>query len=238
MLSQPEHLTETGPALWAMLQEVVALYNVDGDVVLPERWCVMPERVPALGAVVADDEQIVIGRHEMDRLFETASGRYEGTLDAGPLAERVHALLAERGVEPAALHLVTDQELTPPPEWRYILWDGKDDWGVVSLAPMDPNYWGMLTPDRTRQIKSRARAASISHVGELLGLERCKNPRCFLFANVDSVLRLDRMISIGKEHPEFAHREAIGYSSRDGADLAAPEPLLGSEGLGSEEWTP
>ena len=236
MLSEPEHFTETGTALWAMLEEVVALYNVDGEVVVPKRWCVTPEPVPALDAVVANDEQMVIGRDEMDWLFEKASGRYERTLDAGLVAERVRALLAERGVAPAALHLVTDQELTPPPQWRYILWDGGDDWGVVSIAPMDPDYWGMPRTDGTRQIKRRARAASISLVGELLGLKRCKNPRCFLFADVDAVLRLDRMTCIGTEHPEFRRDEAIGYSNRDGADLAAPAPLLGREALDSEEW--
>src|SRR5262245_55590428 len=84
--------------------------------------------------------------------------------------------------------IVTDVEIAPPADWRYIIWDAFPEGVVVSLAPLDPLYWGERTSadERVGTIKSRVRAANLSIVGQLVGLTRCDNDECFLFADVDS----------------------------------------------------
>ena len=73
---------------------------------------------------------------------------------------------------------------------------------VVSLAPLDPRYWGERMPhdERVGTIKRRARAAMLAIVGALVGLQRCANDRCYLFADINSVLQLDEMTHLGPEH--------------------------------------
>lgn len=232
LLANPEHYESTGPALWAMLEEVALLYNVGGQVVHPVRRYVTPEPVHALEAVASQEEQLVVGSGIVPLL--ATPGRYAGTLDPEPLADRVRAMLSEYGHEAGTLQVVTDQEITPPPDMRYILWQGANDWGVVSIAPMDPEYWGLLDEEPTAQIKRRARAAAISQVGSMLDLERCGNPRCFMYGNVDSVLRLDRMRLIGDEHPDFPGAGRVGFGDPEDGDLGTPESLADPAELGAE----
>jgi hypothetical protein len=233
LLTEPESLERTAPALWAMLEEVVSVFNAGEEVVHPVRRCVTPLPVDALEGVTTEEERLVLGSHIVP-LLETP-GRYAGTLDPGPLADRVRAMLSEHGHEAEMLQVVTDQEITPPPDWRYILWDGDDDWGVVSTAAMDPEYWGLLDGDPTALIKRRARAAAISQVGSKLGLARCENARCFLLGNVGSVLQLDRMRLIGDEHPDFPGAGRVGFASEHD-ELATPEPLADPTELDAEAW--
>ena len=233
LLADTDRLETTGPALWAMLDEVVAIFNTGGQVVHPERRFVTPLPVPDLEAVSAENERLVLGS-DIVPLLE-GPGRFASTLDPAPLAERVMEVLAEHGHEAGSLLVVTDQEITPPPEWRYILWDGGDGWSVVSTAAMDPEYWGLLDEDRTSRIKRRARAACISAVGEMLELERCRNSRCFLLGNVDSVRRLDRMRLIGDEHREFPAAGRVGFV-HDEVDPAAREPVVDPTELDAEAW--
>jgi hypothetical protein len=81
---------------------------------------------------------------------------------------------------------------------------------VISTAPLDPEYWEISDAKRVGTIKDRTRTAVMSLSGTFLGLHRCKNPKCFLFEHVDSVLNLDRMNTLGKEHgsevPELVGR--------------------------------
>ena len=229
LLTEPENLERTGPALWAMFEEVVAVFNVGEERVRPVRRCVTPLPIPGLQGIATEEEQIV-GSEIVPTL--KGPGRWAGTLDPGPLADRVRGLLEAFGHTPDALLVVTDQEITPPREWRYILWDGEGDWAVVSTAPMDPVYWGLLDEDPTVQVKRRARAASICEIGSMLGLERCENPRCFMYGNVDSVLRLDRMWLIGDEHPDFPDAGMVGFGTDEQADPGTPEPLADPAELG------
>jgi hypothetical protein len=100
--------------------------------------------------------------------------------------------------------VMTDQSITPPKEWRYILWSAFKDAGawnaVISMAPMDPRYWRDSNSERVKTLTSRAQAANLAVTGSLLGLERCENSECFLFSDVNSVLVLDDMRGIGPEH--------------------------------------
>ena len=100
----------------------------------------------------------------------------------------------------APLLLVVDQELTPPPNWRYIICADCRAGVVVSIAPIDPHYWHERDENRVAIIKQRVRAACCSALGGLLGLERCDNPSCMLYESVESVSNLDRMILLGPEH--------------------------------------
>jgi hypothetical protein len=223
VLANPDHFGRTGDALWAMLEEVGSLYNSGRPVIHIERYLVTAKAPPVDG--IAPERHVVVEPRAMDHLFETTAGRY------------VRGLLGEHGIASRALLVVIDQELAPPEHWRYVLWRGGPEWGVVSIAAMDPEYWGVDVDDRARVIKQRARAASMCVVGsEMLGLERCRNPRCFLSADVDSVRRLDVMTAIGDEHPDFPRGERIGFAVDDRADPAAPEPLAAREAFTSKGW--
>lgn len=94
---------------------------------------------------------------------------------------------------------VTDQELTPPTNWRYIIWKETPKI-IISTVPIDPLYWGMNDIHRLAVIKHRLRTACLCNVGTLIGLQRCNNESCFLYRNVDSVTRLDGMVKLGPEH--------------------------------------
>jgi hypothetical protein len=113
-----------------------------------------------------------------------------------------------------SLIVFTDRAITPPRNWRYILWDfpssrGLD--GVISVAPMDPQYWRDPDLNRIATLKYRARSAGLTAIGSLLGLDRCENVECFLFHDVDSVRVLDQMRLIGHEH-NVAQLGGLGFS--------------------------
>jgi hypothetical protein len=217
---------ELGPSLWAALQEVEQFYNR----ALPPRTYhrfYLAESVPdeVKRALPLDWEHV--GAAVKDEGFwSNLRGRYQRTYDPNRLAEKVRHLLMEqasqrpdlserlnvgqpRGAEgrspldllrDAPLLLVMDQELTPPPDWRYIIYDNCRAGVVVSIAPIDPHYWHEPPENRVASIKHRVRAACCSALGGLLGLERCDNPSCMLFESVESVSNLDRMILLGPEH--------------------------------------
>ncbi len=103
------------------------------------------------------------------------------------------------------LIVVTDQEISPPEGWRYIISDDivSDDGSeacVISVAPTDPWYWSEDNDARSATIKHRIRSICLCAVGEYLGLKRCNNPRCFLYKDIDSVTTLDWMLLMGPEH--------------------------------------
>jgi hypothetical protein len=122
------------------------------------------------------------------------------------------------------LLLVTDQEITPPPDWRYVLWDSCRNGVVVSIAPIDPHYWSERGEYRVQTIKHRVRVACCAALSEMLGLERCDNPTCLLYASVDSVISLDQMILLGPEHniPALADH---GFDARP-SDPAQVQPII------------
>ena len=103
------------------------------------------------------------------------------------------------------LIIVTDQEISPPEGWRYIISadivsDDGSEACVISVAPTDPCYWSEDNDARLATIKHRIRSICLCAVGEYLRLKRCNNPRCFLYKDIDSVTTLDYMLLMGPEH--------------------------------------
>lgn len=101
------------------------------------------------------------------------------------------------------LVVVTDLEIAPPTNLRYLIWDVFFNGAVVSSAPTSPAYWGGLDTahdDPVKAVKWRTRAACIAVVGSLLGMTRCDDDQCYLYENVDAVNRLDEMVYLGAEH--------------------------------------
>lgn len=175
------------------------------------------------------------GSANIDSPFETmeegwsqrARGQYSRTLDQRWLAEYFRGRIAEAD----ATILVTDQEITPPREWRYVIWDSPlNRITVASIAPLDPEYWGSRPEDRLVVLKRRTRAMLIATTGAYLGLSECDNSRCFLFSDVDSVTTLDEMVAIGEEHglPNLADVGFTEISIRE-ADEPRKLPFSSSE---------
>jgi hypothetical protein len=200
---------ELGPALWATLQEAELLYKAAERQVKFDRVYVAktpPDFV---------NEQFLLPQATVDTAWEklwSKSGQRR-TFDTDILANRTRQLLGERG-RGDALVIVTDQEITPPPQWRYMIWGGSANETVISTAPTDPRYWGIHMEESARvvTVKQRIRAACCSVVGGELGLERCQNPRCFLYSSVDSVTTLDGMLYLGPEH-ELPKLSGLGFVS-------------------------
>jgi predicted Zn-dependent protease len=119
-------------------------------------------------------------------------------------AEQITGFVRRRIKGPARkapLIVVTDLEITPPEGWSYVIWWSDEKGGqVVAVPPTDPGFWGTKDEDRLLTIKHRVRTAVLSIAGELLGLERCSNDRCFLYEDVDSASTLDSMMWLGPEH--------------------------------------
>jgi hypothetical protein len=138
---------------------------------------------------------------QSDSKWATTAGPYVRSFDAGKIAQLAWELTRSgpsdvwsRDVKMQVV--VTDLVLVPPQGWRYIIWS-RD---VISIAPTDPKFWNMKESNRKSIIKHRVRTACLSAVGQLMGLQRCDNERCFLYKNVDSVTRLDDMVVLGPEH--------------------------------------
>ncbi len=191
---------ETGPdlvpVLWAAAQEVESLFALHPKQLWFDRVCITERKgrpdLPAESVVRLEESA-------WDELWLSARSRRARRLDQKKLVHKVRDVLGPH-THGARVILITDGEITPPSDWRYILWDGWDRNAVISTAPMDPVYWGELDDERVVTVKQRLRAACCSVMGASMGLKRCHNPDCFLYRAVDSVLQLDDMQFIGAEH--------------------------------------
>lgn len=213
---------ELGRALWAAMEEVEAFYNFDDQRVVFRR-IYLSEHVPDglklgyggfsglklwLNKLLGWDNSDKNASASKEEIFQStledkwqeARGKYSRTYDARKIVATVRKILADEELGNVTI-IVTDQELTPPPDWRYVIWAGDTDGGIViSTVPTDPKYWRMSDPHPASIIKHRVRTSCLQIVGRMLGLDVCENERCFLFQPVDSVLRLDHMVELGSEH--------------------------------------
>ncbi|MDP9106514.1 MAG: hypothetical protein M3N49_11355 [Candidatus Eremiobacteraeota bacterium] len=156
---------------------------------------------------------------------ERASGRYRNAYDQKELAKDVLGLI---DVHDARLAIVTDREIIPPLGFRYIIWDTVPEGGVVSAAPLDPNYWRDPDPSRIWTIKRRMRNALLCLTGEELGFTRCENPSCYLNKAVDSVMAIDFMTEFGEEH---SAPDLEGNAFEAGQDSTAVQRIVPRSGL-------
>ncbi len=224
------------PAIWAAFKEVKAFYNLDEERLKIGCFFAAESQEPELSTILGsgsasgsgwgrllksftnaqtnqrlinEEEFIPISRSSLDAFARVETS---DTYDGDRVAIWTKEMLRQKRFEGTPV-VVFDQELTPPPQWRYVIWADR----VVSVVPTDPTYWGMKDDNKIVTIKHRVRTACLSIIGQLLKLKRCSNDRCFLFGNVDSVLRLDKMVELGPEHN-------IKMLSGKGFDICPPDP--------------
>ncbi len=205
-----------GLPLWAAMKELTAFYKrLRPDVEFRQHYLSLhvPQIVAREEGEKALNCSVISDALQSEDFWHRARGGYKRCLDQQVLYAMVRDLLvsatcAEDVTRETRMLLVTDQEITPPKEWRYIIAGRAGDGVVVSIAPLNPVYWSERDPDRVATVKRRARSMCICVVGEALDFERCDNEHCFMFGNVDSVLRLDHMLMLGSEHD---HPELTGY---------------------------
>jgi hypothetical protein len=199
LLRHAEATRDLGPALWAALREVEALFRLAPMGPEFRRHYLGAEVPEALRGEVGDGRAAAESAVRDEAWWDSARGSISHTYDQRKLGEMAWELLGAAR-EGGFLLLVTDVEIVPPKGWRYIIWGDCLDGTVVSAAPTDPNYWEYYDPHRTMTVKHRVRSACCSVVGEVMGLNRCNNPACFLYSDVESARVLDRMICMGGEH--------------------------------------
>src|SRR6185436_8455621 len=217
--------SELGPTLWSVLAEVSSFYDMDEKTRarFDRKWVGRPQ-APVEGGDPAHFIDV-----KLDTSWWHLLQRSGKLIDQERLARQLRSEIPAEG----NIITITDAEITPPPEWRYIIWESFDSGdAVISFAPLDPKYWGDPDPDRINTIKRRVRAALLGVTGSFLGLEECDNTRCFLYSNVDSVSVLDNMIAIGLEHDApgltgkvFSGKvdDTLGLESLDEAPTASLE---------------
>lgn len=199
LLRDPKAQDELGPALWAAFHEVESFYNSDMQRATFRRFF-LSEGTPSQRVMqfLSEGQEPAMSQplwwEAPPSLWEVNGSRTVRTYDARKISASVRNLLKDQLTGTPLI--VIDQELTPPSGWRYILFESR----VISLVPMDPNYWRTKDPRRVATIKHRVRTTCLLNAGSLLGLGRCGNDHCFLYSNIDSVLRLDAMIKLGEEH--------------------------------------
>jgi len=195
-----------GPALVEAAREAARFLDVPGGWPAPARTGTPGHRLRAeislryvgLAPPPTLDDEVVPGSADYVRAIRERAHGESGLYDQavlGPLASRVAEIQSSSVV-------LTDLPITPPREWRYIIWDVTPSGAVISAAPLDPAYWEPSAPAEMRRstITRRATAAQLCVMGSLLGLRRCDNERCFMFGNIDSVTRLDHAEMYGPEH--------------------------------------
>jgi predicted Zn-dependent protease len=223
LLFDEKNSTEYGLALWAALNEAEAFYNTGATPRMKvQRFYISPS-IPSAGIidtitrsvsklfvsttyaldVLSQDERVQAQVADADSMRSSNAKTYDQT----KLIERARDNLLVKPLSNQAatipLMIVTDRPITPPEDWRYIIWEtwpSPANNAVISAAPLDPKYWGDPDTNRIAVLKDRVRTAAISVCGEFLGLHSCRNPRCFLFDTVDSVTNLDQMSRLGQEH--------------------------------------
>jgi hypothetical protein len=221
---------QLGLALWAAFEEIEKFYNLGEQRLHCTRFVLnsdsggsLSEVIQPLGTLTSNPEPTA---YDTD-LWLGLQGKFRRTIDQEMLGSFIRNRLSQAHNN-SFLTIFTDQEIEPPPNWRYVIWDTISNGAVVSAAPTDPNYWRERSSNRFGTIKHRVRTAGISVTGVQLGLKRCENPGCLLFDDVGSTIALDSMVVLGAEHG-WSSLAGFGYPPRpaDPAQVQAPV-LIGS----------
>lgn len=218
VLFDEKNAKDYGLALWAAFHEVEQFYRPAAPDTEYSRYYICPEipeknllerAIQSLGNVFAGNNVTsvldLIKPTELlcsPELIKELSEPFRRGLDRIRLAKSIRKIISVNSSE-AHLMIVTDRAFTPPPRWRYIIWDVIPhlNASVISVATLDPFYWrDMHNPNRVLTVKTRMRSVAMSVIGEQLGLKYCQNPNCFMFDAIDSVAALDLTKLIGAEH--------------------------------------
>ena len=166
-----------------------------------------------------------------EQSWAEAKGRFRNTVDP----DKLIAIVKHQLPQPASdgrgrVLIVTDQEITPPPQWRYKMWavDDQQQAAVVSLAPMDPRNWSSERADRDLPVlKHRIRSGCIRKLAMWCGLKECDRENCYLFRHVESAESLDFFTALGDEHISQARAFApvIGLEFGPSSDPAKVQEL-------------
>lgn len=212
LLTDPRVAADLGEPAWLAAAEAAQLYAPD------EEWLTIPVDDAREVSVkpmlrrryigprpIAGTESELPYEDALNLLGEigalSAGAKISGTswVDQRALVALVGEAL---GTGDASVVVVTDRPIQPPADFRYLIWDAVPGGVAVSMATLDPRHWSEPAelPERQRAVKRRLRAALCSVLGTLIGLVRCDNPWCFLYADVDTVTRLDNFLFIGEEH--------------------------------------
>ncbi len=211
LIRDPQFLVDVGPSIWNVFKEIEQFYNFSQPRMQGHRFAFDPALSKPLSSELlvrrsSDAEELAKG------FWGNSKGEYRHTIDQERLASAVRSYMPSEFRDMPML-LVIDQEITPPRDWRYIIWDMASSGSVISTAPLDPRYWRDRTPQRIGAIKHRVRVAALNITGSLLGLKRCSNDCCFLYDNVESTDVLDSMLILGPEHG-WSDLAGYGYSPR------------------------
>lgn len=228
-----------GAAAWRACTDAVALFDVEGGWIevseasgsevrlMPriEPVYLGPADIPGAGSALPAERvaELLQFVQAVDPLTKSATRRgVSGSTVVDPMALVGYVGDALDASGPCMV--VHDRPIQPPPDQRYVIWSPVPGGVAVSFAPLDPLYWGERQDDAVRQdvLRRRLRAVLCAVLGTAIGLVRCDNPTCFLFAGVDNVTQLDALVRIGEEHgvPALSGR---GYTS------PGEDPLLAAD---------
>lgn len=249
LLDDPEPF---GAVAWQAITDAAALFAVDGG------WIEVSEVGSGEVRLASEVEAVYLGRQDLtdaapsalpaervDELLRLVEARNpvvkeaprrgtSGNAVADPMALVGYIGDAVGASGPCVV--VHDRPLQPPPGLRYVIWNPVPGGVAVSYATLDPLYWGERLDEAGRRdtVRRRLRAALCSVLGTAIGLVRCDNPSCFLFANVDRVTRLDAMVRIGAEHgaPTLTGR---GFTSAGDDPEGAAEVVLVDDAMDDPE---
>jgi predicted Zn-dependent protease len=202
---------EVAPVILTAFKEIEIFYN-------QRLRCIPRVFAPGFNNPVLKElpteRRIMEAKDQAMVFWHAVKGKYSQTVDHEKLAELIKSKMSAK-LSKLPMILVTNQEITPPSGWRYIIWDWDDKKvnHVISAAPLDPSYWGDQTSQRVSAIKHRVRVAGLNITGSLLGLKDCENAHCFLNRNVESTDVLDGMLFLGPEHG-WQDLTGHGYSPR------------------------
>ena len=232
VLSDPSTTAEFGRCIWLAAAEASELYDPGADewLMIPvdgDREIAVKPRISRLyaGPAPLDAQASALDEHTLRSLIGELGTTF---VDQRALVALVGDALTLGG---SNLVVVTDRPIQPPTGFRYLIWDAVPGGVAVSVATLDPKYWREPADlgERQRAVKRRLRAALCSVFGTTVGLVRCDNPWCFLYADVDRVTRLDHFVRIGEEHrvPMLTgrgFREETSATSHEAVIRVAPPP--------------
>jgi len=233
----PKLAQELGPVLQVALREVENFFNLGhtriqlGRSVISEvpilssqesEWRIVSFAQKAWRALFQNEapsaEQwntVALGSGAKE-LWEVSKGRYVATIDAEKLLAFVRKTVNLS--EHTPLLVVIDQQLTPTDDSTYVIarsYGRDDNQAIVSIVPLDPEYWNIPDTNRRATIKQRFRAVSMAFVGELLGFKHCVEPACFMYQFAESPETLDGMVRLGEGH-DIPDLTGKGYSPPSG----------------------